>query len=366
MPIEPRSFPDIVSDLRAKVATSFPELDTSEGTFFRLATIDPFSLELEQVESLLLEVQESQSLLTATGSDLDLLAFNYNVYRRGAQKASGFVQFYAPQSGFTDPISIPKNIVVTSLDGGTYTTLLDGVLNGFSQQSTRNSVAVYEITLPVSAEIVGVGGNAVAQSIVSTTIDGLNVTNDSAIEGGFNEETDDSLAARAIQSFGIWSRGVPSAVEAGARLVPGVYYASAVYAYAGHFYIYISDQAGNLSDEMKTAVDTILNDWAAAGVGWTVLQPPLFLQNVTIKVAFKTIGNSTTQQNQVKTDVATVINASKSHKIYWETLINDIRTKLSSYVSHFEIDVPDTHILKTEGTIIRCGVVTVVDVSGTI
>lgn len=367
MPISPRQFPTIVADLRDKVASTLPTLDTSEGTFFRIATIDPFSLELEELENLLLSVQASQSLLLASGVDLDLLAFNYNVQRRGAQKASGFAQFYVPQAGFTTPYSIPKGTIVTSTNGTQYETLLAGVINGFgSQATTRNSVSVFEITLPVSAKVVGVGGNAVSGVLTTLGISGVNSTNDAPIEGGFNQETDTSLATRAIESFGIWSRGVRGAVEYGAKLVPGVYYASAVYAYAGHFKIFVSDQAGNLSDELKTAVDNILTDWAASGIGWTVLAPPLLLQNVSAKVAFKSSANISTQVEKFKQDIATVINASKTSKIYYDDLVVDIKNRVNSYVAHFDLDTPSEHIIQPEGTIIRTGTITVTDQTGLI
>lgn len=367
MPIEVRTFPAIVADLREKVTTSLPQLDTSEGTFFRLATIDPFSLELQQLENLLLQVQESQYLLTAIGPDLDLLAYNYNVYRRGAQKASGYCQFYTPQAGFTDPISIPKGTIITSTNGARYETLLDGVINGFGDQDTEyNGVDVYQITLPVSATVVGSVGNALAGVLTSINITDVNVRNDSPIEGGFDQEDDTSLATRAIQSFGIWSRGIKGAVEYGAKLVPGVYYASAVYAYAGHFNLFVSDQAGNLSDEMRDAVDSILIDWAASGVGWTILPPPLYELDVTIKVAFRSNSNLSAQINQFRIDIASIINATQSSKFYMDDFDAAIRLKTTSYVAHFDRDEPEEHILQQDGTIIRSGIIDVIDQTGTI
>lgn len=359
MPITPRSFPTIVADLRQKMTQQLPELDTSEGTFYRLAGVDPFALELEELEALLLSVQESQSLLTARGNDLDLLAFDYNVFRRGAQKASGFVQFYIPQENLSDPITIPKGTVVTSTAGVSYETLLEGVLNGFSQQSERNEVEVYEITLPVGATIDGSAGNASSGLLTSTTISELSVINDSIILGGYEEEPDESLAARAIESFGVWSRGIESAVEYGVKTVPGVYYCSVVYAYAGHITVYVSDQAGNLSDELRSSVDAILSEWAAAGIGWTIVQPPLFLQNVTLKVLLRSNANQSTQVDQIKTDVSSVINASDTNVIYFDDLVVGIKNALTSYVLHFDLDVPTDHIVKTTGTIIRAGTITV-------
>lgn len=362
MPISPRSFETIVANLRNRMTTSIPSLDTSEGSFFRIAMIDPLALELVDLEELLLTVQESQYLMTATGSDLDLLAENYNVLRRGAQKASGFVQIYAPQLGFTDPITIAKGTIITSKDGIQYKTLVEGILNGFDgQQSTRNGIAIYQVNVPVVCLVDGAIGTAASGTLINIALAGLSVTNDSTIIGGYDEETDTSLTARALISFGIWSRGVKAAVEYGARTVPGVFYASAVYAYAGHFNLYVSDEAGNLSDEMRAAVNAELINWASAGIGWTLIQPPLFLLNLTIKVTFRSATNPTERENQFRTDVATIINSSKESIIYIDDLYAQLKALTSLYVLHFDIDTPSDNVVKDEGTIVRSGTITLVN-----
>lgn len=360
MPITIRDFPLIVESLRNSIYTNIPELDTSEGTLTRISLIDPFSTEVEKIEQLMLDVQASQYILTAQGQDLDLLAFNYNVQRRGAQRASGFAQVYVEQTSLTTPITIPEGTIIRSANNTLYETLVETVLNGFSQSSTRNSVAVYEVSIPIQATSTGSTGNAASNKLV--TIDGfteLNVTNDAPIEGGYESETDESLAARCILSFGAWSRGTKQAVEFGARTVSGVYYATAVYAYAGHFNLYVADQAGLLSDDMETAVDAAMVEWASAGVGWTILQPPLYLLNSTFKVSFKSSANIPTQTNTFKADVATIINQTVGSAIYIDDLYSALKTRTASYVNHFDMDTPNEHVAQTTGTIIRSGVVTV-------
>lgn len=363
MPITVREFPAIVSSIRSRMTSNIPALDTSEGTFFRIATIDPIASELLYIEDLLLQVQESQSLLTASGIDLDLKAVDYNVFRRGAQNSSGFVQFYIAQASLNTPISIPKGEVVFSNGGIEYVVLLSGVLNGFAQQSTRNSVPTYEITLPIAANVAGVVGNALVGQINSTTIPNISVTNDSPIEGGFDEEPDDSLATRAIESFGIWSRGIKSAVEQGAKLVPGVYYASAVFGYAGHFDIYVADQAGNLSDDMKTAVINILDDWRAAGISFTVKQPPVYLLNVNVVMSFTDPLTIQASINQARSDITSVINATRTNKLYMDDLSDSIRTKTLGYVAHYNIISPTDHVIQADGVIIRAGTIVVTESS---
>lgn len=361
MPIDPRSFNEIVTSLRTRFTSTAPQLDTKEGTFSRIALIDPTAIELTQLETLLLEVQESQSLLTAKGVDLDLLAFNYNVHRRAAQKASGFVQVFIDKTLLIDPIVVEKGSIITSDTGIEYETLLEGVLNGFAQETLRGGVEVYQITLPVASTITGSAGNANPGTLNLISISNISVTNDAAIVGGYEAEPDDSLATRSILSFGVWSRGVKQAVEFGARLIPGVYYAKAVTDYAGHFKIFVSDQAGNLSDEMRQAVFDILVDWAGTGNGWTVVQPPLELIDVTVKVIFKTTVNMAQLIDKLQSDVATIINKSNTSEIYLDDLISEIKIATSGYVLHFDIDVPNEHILFPDGTIIRSGNITVIN-----
>ena len=39
-------------------------------------------------------LEYSQSILTASGEDLDRLALNYNITRKTATKSNGFIRFY--------------------------------------------------------------------------------------------------------------------------------------------------------------------------------------------------------------------------------------------------------------------------------
>lgn len=362
MPIIPRDFNTIVTSLRENITTNIPTFDTSEGTINRLALIDPHSKNYEYLESLLLLVQASQYLLTAKGIDLDLKALDYNVTRRGAQSASGFVQIYIARVDLTTPITIPENTKITSTGNIVYTTIDNSILNGFNaQQTIRNDIEVYEITAPVVCTVVGTNGNSLSNTLTTIELTELSVTNDAAITGGYDSEPDDSLAARCIQSFGIWSRGVVDAVEFGAKLVPGVFFAKASSDYFGHFNIFVSNVAGNLPDDMRTQVDVILQDWVAAGIGWSVLPPPLYLLNTTFKVVFISNSNLSAQQAQFRGDVATIINQNQTSVLYLNAFISDIQSAVKSYVQSFDLDTPNEHVVQTQGTIIRSGTITVID-----
>lgn len=358
MTFTPRTIEQIADSIRNKIAENFPELDTSEGTIARISLIDPFSLEISQIEELLSAVKDSFYILTANGLDLDLKAFDYNVQRRGAQKSSGFVQVFLPRANLTDPITIPTGTVIRSLSNVTYTTVSEYIINGFNeQQKTRNGALIYEVSIPVVSSSTGSTGNATSNQLTTIAISGLSCTNDSAIIGGFEEEPDESLAARIILSFGIWSRGVKSAVEFGARTVSGVFYANGISDYPGHFNIFVSDVSGVLTDEMRDAVDTVLIDWAAEGIAWDVLPPPLFLVNTTAKVTFIDPSNQATKVSQFQTDMSSVINSNTTSSLFINELYANLTEKVKSYVKAFDIDSPVDHVIKDNGTIIRSGTI---------
>lgn len=358
MTFSPRTIEQIADSLRNKIAENFPELDTSEGTIARISLIDPFSLEIAEVEALLSDVKDSFYILTAQGLDLDLKAFDYNVQRRGAQKSSGFVQVFISRSNLTTPITIPAGTIIRSVANVTYETVTESVLNGFDeQQKTRNGSLVYEVSIPVVCSSTGSTGNATSSQLTTISLNNLSCTNDSNIIGGFEEEPDESLAARIILSFGIWSRGVKSAVQFGARTVSGVFYANSFSDYPGHFNIYVSDIAGILTEEMREAVDTVLVDWAAKGIAWDVLPPPLELTNVTVSVTFNDPSNQNAKISQFQSDISDVINSNTTSSLYINDLYSNISTKVKSYVKAFDINSPVDHVVRSDGTIIRSGTI---------
>lgn len=158
----------------------------------------------EEIERL----QNNQSIVTTYGSDLDLIARNYNITRRAATYATGEVAFYT--SNFLVDISIPVNTVI-STKGTNVTTPIrfrttKSVGMDVENKSTYfDGTAVrYQISTPIIAESPGTVGNVDAQIIsqIVTSVSGIDgVINNEATSGGTEEENDSSLQQRCLESF---------------------------------------------------------------------------------------------------------------------------------------------------------------------
>ena len=72
-----KSFSEIVRSLVERLRLSQPSLDTKPGTVSRDLFIDIQADELQKIYSLISLVSQKQSLVTASGRDLDRLANNF-------------------------------------------------------------------------------------------------------------------------------------------------------------------------------------------------------------------------------------------------------------------------------------------------
>lgn len=110
--MEMKTLSEIAVSLINHIHDTLPDVDTKEGTFIRDVFIDPVSTEIADLYKELKLVEISQSILTATGEDLDRLARNFFIKRKDATYATGKVRFYiGPNEPETD-IIIPQGTVV--------------------------------------------------------------------------------------------------------------------------------------------------------------------------------------------------------------------------------------------------------------
>ena len=110
-----KSFNDIVNNIKNNIHDALPDVDTKSGTFIRDVFINPPADQLASLYGELKLIDLSQSILTATGSDLDRLAKNYFVTRKEATKSSGKIRFYIKNTNV--PIlnmdSLPNEIFIS-------------------------------------------------------------------------------------------------------------------------------------------------------------------------------------------------------------------------------------------------------------
>jgi phage-related baseplate assembly protein len=208
-----KTFAEIVSDMQSFIQQKQPNATTIEGTVLNDLVIEGIANEISLAYSDIQAAGESQSVVfanTLSTADMDNLAANFNLTRKPAQSAVGFVTF----SSFTKPAA---DIQIGAADGSggivvSTRTLQDGSVIQFVttqtaflfQISVKNpNTGTYDVTIPVSAVSPGAAGNVGSSTIVvlQQAIPGINaVSNPLATSGGTDQESNTDLANRIIAS----------------------------------------------------------------------------------------------------------------------------------------------------------------------
>lgn len=181
---------DISSQMRAALAASMPELDTTVGT--------PAAKILDAVAASIADAYVDNQLLTytydidsKTDADLDSFCQLFGIARLPAKRASGTVTFTRGSDNTDATVFIPINFQITS---STDTGIIFQTITGATMDVGVTSVAV-----PIQAVDAGPGGNIGPNLInnMSSPIQGVAAaTNTSATSGGVDQETDSALRAR--------------------------------------------------------------------------------------------------------------------------------------------------------------------------
>lgn len=236
-----RTFDEIVADYTSSALASQPLLDVKPTSVTRDVHIDPVANEIEKAYVMLDFVNKSQSFLTLlsiddpenTGSSVldteykaslqtvfnletlqevqdlidsqfDKLASNVNVSRRPASQSRGTVVLYT-LSKPNSPLTITPNTTFSApTDSGTlrFLSLLNFVINPEEFSSYLNpNTRRYEVEIPVIAEQPGSSGNVDAGSITLTNITNFLVTNNRPLSYGSDQESNKSLAERALAAL---------------------------------------------------------------------------------------------------------------------------------------------------------------------
>lgn len=121
-----KSLYEIIQRIINNLHETIPEASTAEGTFLR-NMLNPVADEITALYGDMEILKNNQSIIFATGDDLDLLAANYFVVRKPATKSSGKLRFYIKEgdkkaSELTDEdipeiITIPIGTKVSTISG---------------------------------------------------------------------------------------------------------------------------------------------------------------------------------------------------------------------------------------------------------
>ncbi len=231
----------------------------------------------------------AQYIASAQGEDLDRLLWDkYKLPRKGAAAAAGGLRFYrfstAGGAG-----SVPVGTKLTTLSGGveyvTTSTATFGALD-------------YEATCTGQSTSAGlqfeVGANQVRNITAPTSLfdPSLLATNDAAMAGAADRESDAAYRDRGQSFWQSARRGTLAAIAFGAQSVPGVASASAVEQLDGMgnparvATVYVADASGVASQAMGAEVTAALQDYRAAGIQAPVQLSFPLLQAVTMQLVF--------------------------------------------------------------------------------
>ena len=79
--VEIKTLNEAILNIINNIHDALPEVDTKEGTWLRDIVIDPVGNEVSDIYDDLYKMEVAQSVLTATGPDLDRLASNFFITR---------------------------------------------------------------------------------------------------------------------------------------------------------------------------------------------------------------------------------------------------------------------------------------------
>lgn len=181
MLFEAQTYEEILQRLKNKVPSG---MDTSEGSFIH-DTLSPAALEIAQLYTNLDLVLTLAFAQTTSGQYLDYRADERGLTRKSALKAAGIVKV----SG-NPGVAIGKSIIF----------LTEG---GIEFESTEAAIIQENgsANIPIQAVEAGITGNIPAGAVKTVQIaqQGVTeITNESAITGGTDQESDEDLLSRLL------------------------------------------------------------------------------------------------------------------------------------------------------------------------
>ena len=209
--MQQKTFNQIVQNIINNIHDTMSEVDTKPGTFMRDVIVNPVSDEFTGLYANMKAMELKQSILTATGSDLDKLAANYFITRKSATQSYGKLRFYisnADLNALPEEILIPTGTIVSTITTIARSAIQVQTLDSYYGTKEKikllpidaNYPYFYCIELAAASVTTGVDNN-VGASELTMQINNISpditfVKNPFAFTGGSDYEDDSSLAIR--------------------------------------------------------------------------------------------------------------------------------------------------------------------------
>lgn len=225
----------------------------------------------------------------AEGEDLDRLAWDrYQTTRLGASPAVGTVRFSRTSTaGGSGTIAVGTK--VTTADGIEYVTTTAAAFASGDLTSTADVIAVQ------AGRDFQVGANQIRRIPAQTPAPfdtTVTVNNEVATAGGDNREEDEDFKNRVRDFWLTARRGTLSAIEFGARQVPGVASAKAEEVTtdgntpARVVLLYIADRSGVSNQALANKVAASLGEYRAGGIAVIVFTSQPQIVDVVLRLTF--------------------------------------------------------------------------------
>lgn len=309
--VSTKSFDELVFDQAAAIQSKLPSVpDLSVGTILR-ALVESNAATGLWLESLILQVFAMTRASTSSGADLDswVADFDLDPTRIPGTKAVGNATFSRTSGAY--PAFVPVGTTIDTTDSSqTFTVVKDSSNIRWNESANGYILPQFSLqaTIPVQAVEYGSAGNIAANTLTRLTValPYIDFVNNSAkFTGGSDQETDDALRQRFSEYIASLARGTKGAIGYAISQVPGVssYSITENKDYTtdadrqAYFYVIVDDGTGTPSDDLVAAVVSTVDEYRAAGVGFTVQKPT--------KTNVTTIGNIKIDPAYVSADVLT-------------------------------------------------------------
>ncbi len=225
-------------------------------------------------------IKRSMFVSTASGSELDKHAFQRGLSRHQGNKASGTVVVRV-DSPLEYDLSIPAGTVFSTSDGELeYVSTEDAFIyqgSGSTFVSVQAKYSGSRFNIPSSS----------VTTVVTYFSSGISITNSSAIGGGTDDETDESLRKRIVDSFRNISNGLnPAFYRKLAESVPGVFSANVVEnAGSGNtVHVFVAAKGGAADASAVSSVQELINENRIPGVNMIAYSASIVTIDVSVRI----------------------------------------------------------------------------------
>jgi uncharacterized phage protein gp47/JayE len=296
MQLSLQNFSTLVENMAASVQGAAQQLlDLTVGSVLRAILEANASLAL-WLQWLIVQVLATTRLATSSGVDCDSFGADFGFVRLPAVPALGSATFarFTPSGAAFIPIGTN---VSTAANAQSFTVRADPTNPSFNAAAGGYTLpaGVATLTVAVAASLAGAAGNVQpgAISVLSSAVAGVDtVTNNAALTGGQDAESDAAFRARFGNYLASLSRATELAVGAAITAIQqGLSYQiseninQAGAAQPGHFVVTVDDGSGNPRASLLAVVQQAVDAVRPVGSSFAVQPPLVTAANVSLTLA---------------------------------------------------------------------------------